>query len=93
MYADLRDWLDGGGAIDSCPLLYSDLTEVEAREHGPAKDKIILEPKDDLRARLGRSPDDGDALALTFAKPVARKDKVLHARSNMCKDVDYLIFG
>ena len=93
MYADLRDWLGGGGAIDSCPRLYSDLTEVEFKEHGPAKDKIILEPKDDLRARLGRSPDDGDALVLTFARAVARKDRASYNRQTMCRDVDYAIFG
>jgi phage terminase large subunit len=30
--------------------------------------KILIEPKDDVRARLGRSPDQADALALTFAQ-------------------------
>jgi hypothetical protein len=29
--------------------------------------KILIEPKDDIKARLGRSPDHADALALTFA--------------------------
>ncbi len=31
----------------------------------------VLESKDDTKARLGMSPDVGDALALTFAEPVA----------------------
>ncbi len=31
----------------------------------------VLEPKDETKKRLGLSPDMGDALALTFAEPVA----------------------
>jgi hypothetical protein len=74
MYAYLRDWLTDGGAIDKDPNLYTDLTAVEYKEVGKARDKIILERKDELKKRIGRSPDDGDALALTFAEPVARRD-------------------
>jgi len=35
----------------------------------------VLEKKEDIKKRLKRSPDDGDALALTFARklPVPRK--------------------
>ena len=32
--------------------------------------RIVLEPKDRIRERLGASPDIADALALTFAAPV-----------------------
>jgi len=39
-----------------------------------ASDAILLERKDDMRKRGLASPDDGDALALTFAHPVAKKD-------------------
>ena len=94
MYADLRDWLPTG-AIDSCPMLFIDLTAVEQKEFGPTQDKIILERKDELRDRIGRSPDDGDALALTFAMPVSRKDRayrgVVHGK--VAKDLDYKVFG
>ena len=37
-------------------------------------DAILLEHKDDMRKRGLASPDDGDALALTFAYPVAKRD-------------------
>ncbi|MGZ3339900.1 MAG: hypothetical protein ACXU9B_08990, partial [Reyranella sp.] len=37
-------------------------------------DAILLERKDDMRKRGLASPDDGDALALTFAYPVAIRD-------------------
>ena len=33
--------------------------------------RIILESKDDIRARINRSPDSGDSLALTYALPVS----------------------
>ena len=39
-----------------------------------AADALLLERKDDMRRRGLSSPDDGDALALTFARPVARRD-------------------
>ncbi len=35
--------------------------------------KIVIEPKEDIKERLGRSPGKGDALLLTFAFPVAKK--------------------
>jgi hypothetical protein len=33
-------------------------------------DKLLLEPKADLKERIGFSPDEFDALILTFAHPV-----------------------
>lgn len=48
--------------------------DVAAPQWGPgatrrdSEIRLHLEPKDNIRARLGRSPDKGDALALTFAE-------------------------
>jgi hypothetical protein len=39
-----------------------------------AADAILLERKDDMRRRRLASPDNGDALSLTFAYPVAKRD-------------------
>ena len=39
-----------------------------------AADAILLECKDDMRRRGLASPDDGNALALTFAYPMAKHD-------------------
>ena len=36
--------------------------------------QLILEDKAQIKARLGRSPDLADALALTFAHPVTPRD-------------------
>lgn len=35
--------------------------------------KIVIEPKEDIKERLGRSPGKGDALLLTFAFPVSKR--------------------
>jgi len=95
MYARARDWLPGG-MIDECPLLFGDLTSVEYDFVGAAKDKIGLERKDNLKTRIGRSPDDGDAFVLTFAGNVARRDLRLAkgaVRGRTARDVDYSVFG
>jgi hypothetical protein len=95
MYAYLRDWLADGGCIDKDADLYTDLTAVEYKEYGAARDKIILERKDELKKRIGRSPDDGDALVLTFAEPVARRD-IRAARRNrtpVAKGLDAPVLG
>jgi len=34
------------------------------------KGRVLIEKKDDIRARIGRSPDQADALLLAFAVPV-----------------------
>lgn len=38
--------------------------------HRDSHDRIVLEPKEKIKKLYGFSPDDGDALALTFAEPV-----------------------
>ncbi len=64
MWNKLRAWLPKG-AIDSAPRLETDLT-------GPGykhdkRDRVVLESKEEMKKRGLDSPDDGDALALTFA--------------------------
>jgi hypothetical protein len=38
--------------------------------------RVIVESKDDVKARLGRSPDDADALLLAFYRPVAAAEPI-----------------
>lgn len=71
MWGDMRDWMPTG-VLDDDQELRDDLI---APEYGFDKDsRILLERKEDMKKRGLASPDDGDALALTFADPVARKD-------------------
>lgn len=68
MWYLLREWIRDGGAIPSMPQLVGELA---APIYGfDPKGRISLEKKEDIKERLGRSPDLADALALTFALPV-----------------------
>ncbi len=68
MWGQMKGWL-ATGAIDTHPRLEMDLQAPGLRPD--RKQRVWLESKDDIKQRLeGRSPDDGDALALTFAAKV-----------------------
>lgn len=79
MWGAMREWLKTG-AVDDDPDLETDLT---GREYGyvlrEGRDAIILEKKSDMKKRGLASPDDADALALTFAYPVAASRRAGHA--------------
>lgn len=71
MWGLLRDWMPTG-VIDPDQELFDDLIGVE---YGFDKDgRILLEKKEEMKKRGLASPDNGDALALTFAQPVQRLD-------------------
>jgi hypothetical protein len=71
MWGDMRDWL-ATGVIDDDNELRDDLI---GPEYTFDKDtRILLEKKEDMKKRGLASPDDGDALALTFASSVQRTD-------------------
>ena len=72
IWKEVRDWLKNGGAIDKNDLvLYNDLIGPETV--GRPDGKIQLESKKDMKARGLPSPGRADALALSFAYPVAKK--------------------
>lgn len=68
MYFEAAQWIKDGGALPSVPELAAAMTQTTYSFRG---DKLLLEPKDQVKLKLGYSPDDGDAFALTFAHPVA----------------------
>lgn len=63
----MAEWVKNGGALPDEPELIAELTTPTYTFKG---DAILIEPKEDVKKRLGRSPDRADALALTFAHPV-----------------------
>lgn len=77
MWGLMKDWLKNGGAIPDVQDLVNDLIAPEAYsvQKGPNAGKLILESKDDMQSRGISSPDDADALALTFAFPVLNKSQ------------------
>jgi len=74
----IRDWLSPVNKIESClppdPLLTQELIEVKyvIQSNG----KIIIEPKEDIKSRLGRSIDRFDALANTFYPYIQSETRV-----------------
>ena len=70
MWSRSKDWLSETGGAD-----IPDLDSLQADACGPGysydvNQRLLLESKEHMRARGIRSPDDWDAIALTFAEPV-----------------------
>lgn len=70
MWVNMREWLSLG-AIEDDEALEADLT---GRKYGYKGEAIVLERKQDMKARGLASPDWADALALTFAMPIAPRN-------------------
>lgn len=67
----MAEWVKKIGCLPKDPLLKRELTTVT---YSFQNGRLILERKDQLKKRLGSSPDLGDALANTFAIPEKPKD-------------------
>jgi phage terminase large subunit len=63
-------WIKAGGALPDDPELMGELTQTTYTFKG---DRLIIEDKGIIKARLGRSPDRFDGLMLTHAEPVASR--------------------
>lgn len=73
MWVQLKEWLESGAAVERNDELRDDLC---GPEYGwNAAGKLCLEHKEDLKRRGLASPDLADALAVTFAAPVAVRDR------------------
>lgn len=70
MYWDMIEWVRAGGAIPDIKELKEALYRTT---YTHKKDKLIIEPKEDLKIKLGYSPDHADALALTFSSIVQKQ--------------------
>lgn len=83
------EWIRGGGALPNCDELTKALAGMTYTFKG---DQLLIEPKEELKTRLGFSPDHMDALFLTFAMPIekANKNPVFSGRSNHSFDYDPL---
>ncbi len=78
MWQKMREWLDGGGVIpDRLDLKNDLLAPTYEFDHSG---RLKIESKDDLKSRGLPSTDLADALALTFAQPVAATDYRIERR-------------
>lgn len=69
----MKEWI-GTGALPQSQTLAVDLAAPEYSYH-PVSNKIVLESTEHMRDKRGlASPDEAEALAQTFAKPIARND-------------------
>lgn len=66
MWFGMAEWVKSGGWLPNIPELVAELT---VPTYIFVNGKFQIEPKDQVKERLGRSPDLADALALTFAIP------------------------
>jgi hypothetical protein len=66
MWLEGAKWVKAGGALPNIPELVGELTEPTYTFIGG---KFVLEEKDQIKERLGRSPDLADGLMQTFAVP------------------------
>lgn len=89
MHFGLSEWVKGGGQLPNVPELIAELTvpTYVVREDG----KFQIEAKEQVKERLGRSPDLADALALTFAIPdtiePSEKDRQRAARKESLRQM------
>jgi hypothetical protein len=80
MFWEMAEWVRTYGVLPHSPELAEELT---AFSYTYKRDHMQVIDKDDLKKTLGRSPDRADALALTFAWPVAprrRPEQTLYSR-------------
>lgn len=72
MYFLTVEWIRNGGALPpEAPELISELPAMTYTFKG---DRLLLEPKELVKEKIGHSPDDSDALVLTHASPVAPRN-------------------
>lgn len=79
MWFRMCQWIKDGGALPESPELLAELTTPTYFFKG---DRFQVEDKDQVKARLGRSPDLADALGLTFAAEVRKLTPLEEARKN-----------
>lgn len=77
MWGELNLWLSDENLMAEIPdddELHADLCA--SPYNRDSHDRIVLWKKDKIKKEYGFSPDDGDALALTFAEPVNKTTKL-----------------
>jgi hypothetical protein len=94
MWGEMREWLSIA-CLPNEQALVDDLTGPEYSL--TLKGQIKLETKDAMKRRGLASPDQGDALGLTFAEKVARTDsQLMRSRARLAgrvADMDYDVFS
>jgi phage terminase large subunit len=83
MYFEAVEWIKRGGQLPPADAtgMREFVQAMTQTAYSFKGDKLLLEPKETLKARIGISPDHADAFALTFAQPVSAKSRNALGRS------------
>jgi hypothetical protein len=84
MWGVMREWIKDRGCLPDDRELIDDL--VAPSYEFDHSNRLKLEKKEDMKERGLASPDSADALALTFAFPVATKDAAAPAATRVVTD-------
>lgn len=82
MYFDAVEWIRRGGALPESAEILAALTQTNYSFKG---DRLLLEPKEFVKKKIGYSPDEADAFILTFAEPVSPKARQVFRPKNMAE--------
>ena len=74
IYFEMVEWMRAGGALHRS--LADIKRELPVMTYSYKGDKLLIEPKDKLKQRLGRSPDVSDALSVSFSVKIRPRDKI-----------------
>ena len=91
MYFKLKEWLEQGGALPDEPGLREELSKVQYVFSKTGR--LKLTPKEEIKDKIGRSPDLADALALTFARPVGLKSGYRPGLRGLMCNTEYNVFA
>lgn len=86
MWFKALEWLKDGGALPRIPELVAELT---SPRYTIKNGKFIIEPKEEIKKRLGRSPDIAEALIQTFALPDRPRNVGYQNHENSRAATDY----
>jgi hypothetical protein len=91
MIFDLVEWIKNGGALPPDDLdIAAELTQ---STYTHKNDKLLIEPKELLKTKIGRSSDSMDSLAVTFAAPVRRVQAFYSEQTARETEVNYEPFS
>ena len=71
LWGKIKGWIKEHGQLPSDPVLEHELTNIEHEFND--KGQLVMESKDEMKARGESSPNRADALGMTFARPVTGK--------------------
>ncbi|MBP5615440.1 MAG: PBSX family phage terminase large subunit, partial [Alphaproteobacteria bacterium] len=74
MWDRMRSWIEDEADLVGDEMLFDELTSVSKKYD--FRGRLVLEEKDEVKKRIGRSTDMADALALSFAETVYKKEDV-----------------